>query len=176
MQVRLPFLFLSTSTKSRIFTFRAMATANGTSNHVLNRITPDQVSREIKDPVDPTALEQAKAIMAELMDGDQVGASKLLVVAKRLGDIKEDATKYTVTPEECKAAFEGLSEIERTALVNIHGRVKAFADAQRKSVTDMEMDIPGGKAGHKVSPCKGTVFFYSVNLRLKGVRHALHIN
>jgi histidinol dehydrogenase len=126
-----------------------------TTTQVLNRVTPDNVSLEIKDPVDPTALGQAKAIIDELMENGWVGSENLLTVAKRLNDVPADATKFVVSKEECKAAFEGLSDGERTALVNIHGRVKAFADMQRKSVVDMEMDIPGGKAGHTVSPCKG---------------------
>jgi len=128
-----------------------------TAAQVLNRVTPDKVSMEIKDPVDPTALGQAKAIIEELTaptGNGSVDGKALLDVAKRLRDIPEDATNFIVSKEECKAAFDGLSEQERTALVNIHGRVKAFAEMQRKSVSDMEMDIPGGKAGHTVSPCK----------------------
>ncbi|KAL3935092.1 MAG: hypothetical protein SGBAC_009317 [Bacillariaceae sp.] len=125
-----------------------------TATQVLNRVTPDKVSMEIKDPVDPTALGQAKAILDELTSSDGfVDGDALLKVAKRLKDIPEDGTKFLVSKEECKEAFDGLSDQERTALVNIHGRVKAFAEMQRKSVSDMEMDIPGGKAGHTVSPC-----------------------
>lgn len=131
---------------------RTMASSNG----VLNRITPDQVSLEIKDPVDPTALQQAKAILEELTnEKGMVNADSLLQVGKRFGDISKDASTFVISKEECKAAYDGLSESERTALTNIHGRVKAFAEMQRKSVVDMEMDIPGGKAGHTVSPCKG---------------------
>jgi hypothetical protein len=154
MLLRLPFLILSTTpvrTKSLFILTRSM-----TTNQVLNRITPDQVGLELKDPVDPTALVQAKAIIGDLIVDGYVGSENLLEVAKRLKDVPDDATKFVVTKEECKAAFEGLSDQERTALVNIHGRIKAFADMQRMSVTDMEMDIPGGKAGHIVSPCKGT--------------------
>jgi len=123
---------------------------------ILNRVTPDKVSLEIKDPVDPKALEQSKAIMSELKQatGSKVDSKSLLEVAKRFGDVPSDATSFTVSKEECKAAFEQLSDQDRTALVNIHGRVKAFAEMQRKSVNDMEMDIPGGKAGHTVSPCQ----------------------
>ena len=153
MIVRLPLLLLSSRVpaSSRL----SLHTRAMTTTQVLNRVTPDQVSLEIKDPVDPTALGQAKAILEELMDGGSVGESKLLEVAKRLRDVPEDATELIVSKEECKEAFDGLTESERTALVNIHGRVKAFAEMQRKSVVDMEMDIPGGKAGHTVSPCKG---------------------
>lgn len=125
-----------------------------TQKHVLNRITPDQVSLEIKDPVDATALEQAKAILEEIRDDTgKVDAAKLLVVAKRLGDVPDDAETYLVTKDACKAAFDALSDQDRTALVNIHTRVKAFAELQRKSVVDTEMDIPGGKAGHTVAAC-----------------------
>ena len=78
-------------------------------------------------------------------------------VAKKLGDIpnEDSCNSYIVTKEECKEAFENLNDTERKSLENIHARVKTFADAQRKSVTDMEIDIPGGKAGHTVSPCSG---------------------
>lgn len=123
---------------------------------MLHTRTPDNVSLEMKDPVDSTALEQAKAIMGELRpNGGKVDAEMLMNVAKRLGDIKDDDTTVIITREACKAAFDGLSDVERTSLVNIHDRVKTFALAQRKAVTDMEIDIPGGKAGHTVSPCNG---------------------
>merc|ERR1712137_1376061 len=129
-----------------------MAPLNG--DRLLSLVTPENVSLEIKDPVDPKALEQAKAILAELRpNGGKVDATKLVEVAKRLGDIKDD--KYIASKEECKAAFDALADEDRKALVNIHGRVKVFAEAQRASVKDMEIPIPGGMAGHTVSPCKG---------------------
>eukprot|EP00980_Cylindrotheca_fusiformis_P014325 scaffold3821_cov127-Cylindrotheca_fusiformis.AAC.15 len=148
-----------------------------TTTQVLNRVTPDKVSLEIKDPVDPTALDQAKAIMDELMmDDGYVGSDNLLTVAKRFKDVPENATTVIVSKQECLAAFEGLSEQERTALINIHGRVKAFAEMQRKSVVDMEMDIPGGKAGHTVSPCKGTDQFMEKEDCSVNQEHAHSIN
>jgi hypothetical protein len=148
------------------------------SNNVekyLTPISPDQVKLEIKDPVDPIALSQAKDIISELRssssssDGENIIASSILPsnlidVAHRLNDIPKESQKYVVTKEECKAAYENLNDIERRALDNIHGRVKAFAEAQRRSVTDMEIDIPGGKAGHTVSPCKGTLHYFFICL------------
>ena len=122
----------------------------------LTPITPSQVQLEIKDPVDPTALIQAKDIIAELKNSSgTIDPTNLMKVAKRLGDIPEDGKTFIATKEECKAAFDGLSDQERSALVNIHARVKTFAEAQRSSVTDCEIDIPGGKAGHTVSACSG---------------------
>lgn len=144
-------LFVS---QNQVFAF----TATMSSPRMLSPVSPADVSMEIKDPVDPTALGQAKDIIAELRPSPDgaVDAAKLLEVAKRLGDIPADhAGSYTVSAEDCKKAFDGLAEADRSALANIHQRVKTFAEAQRRSVTDIEIDIPGGKAGHTVSPCRG---------------------
>ena len=138
------------------------------STRMLSPVSPADVSMEIKDPVDPAALGQAKDIIAELRPSPTgaVDAAKLLEVAKRLGDIPADhAGSYTVSAEDCKKAFDGLAEADRSALVNIHQRVKTFAEAQRKSVTDIEIDIPGGKAGHTVSPCRGMCYCVAVYVR-----------
>jgi histidinol dehydrogenase len=120
---------------------------------ILNRVTPDQVALEIKDPVDPTALEQAKAILADLKRPDgRVSSSKLLQVAQKFGDVSGDS--FHVSKADCRAAFEGLTDTDRTALENIYQRIKVFATMQRDSVKDNAIDIPGGKAGHTVSACR----------------------
>ena len=67
---------------------------------------------------------------------------------------------YIVPPSQCLEAYNNLTNEERTSLLNIYNRVKLFAEAQRKSVMDMEIDIPGGKAGQSVSPCRGTFLQY----------------
>jgi phosphoribosyl-ATP pyrophosphohydrolase/phosphoribosyl-AMP cyclohydrolase/histidinol dehydrogenase len=121
----------------------------------LSQITPDQVALEIKDPVDPAALQQAKSILDELRnEAGKVDQATLLKVSKRLGDLTSDAETFVVSKEDCQTAYEALPAADRKALTNIHSRVKAFAAMQRASVRDVEMDIPGGKAGHTVSPCR----------------------
>lgn len=157
--------FFVATASTHAFSLPAVSTTTTmATNTVLNHISPAEVAIEIKDPVDPQALEQAKAILAELRSGKSnsstgsVSSAKLLEIGKRLGDIGPEATQYVVSAEDCQAAFDGLSEDHRRALVNIHARVKAFAEAQRRTVQDMEMDIPGGKAGHTVSACRGMLY------------------
>jgi len=148
--------------------------SNNKTNGSYKYLTPisrSEVTLELKDPVDSMALSQATAIFNELTtspssttstssDNDNTGGrqpvdpASLMKVAQRLGDIAEGSESYIASSEDCKTAFEGLDDVEREALVNIHDRVKRFADMQRRSVVDAEMDIPGGKAGHTVSPCK----------------------
>ena len=141
-----------------------MSTTTANSGGVLQKITPSEVTLEIKDPVNPKALEQAKAILSELVvgntDNGRVNPEKLLEVAKRLGDVDSNCTvdDLIVSKEACKEAYESLNPSEKKALDNMHHRIKSFAEMQRASVRDTEMDIPGGKAGHTVSPCRGTCF------------------
>eukprot|EP00548_Thalassiothrix_antarctica_P001587 CAMPEP_0194132460 /NCGR_PEP_ID=MMETSP0152-20130528/2921_1 /TAXON_ID=1049557 /ORGANISM="Thalassiothrix antarctica, Strain L6-D1" /LENGTH=467 /DNA_ID=CAMNT_0038827523 /DNA_START=175 /DNA_END=1578 /DNA_ORIENTATION=- len=119
-------------------------------------VTSENLSLECKDPVNPQALEQARAILKEISASDEsktVQIDKLRIVAQRLGDIVEGGD-ILISKETCREAFDNLSEEDRTSLINIHGRVKRFAEAQRASVQDMCIDIPGGKAGHTVSPCR----------------------
>jgi len=138
-----------------------MSTTTYTKGELLPVIDPSRVRLEIKDPVDEGALVQAKEIFQTIRGSGSVCPTKLIEVAERLGDIpkqeepaESNGCRYIISAEECKKAFEDLSEEERSSLVNIHARVKAFAEAQRASVRDTEIDIPGGKAGHTVSPCK----------------------
>ena len=150
------------STSTSYTTTPTTTTTTSSPNMLLTRRTPDEVQSEIKDPVDPTAFSQAKAILTELRPETQTSCSPsaLLSIATRLGDIvtTSDQTTYIVKPKQCEDAFNNLTNEERTSLLNIHARVKFFAEAQRKSVCDMEVDIPGGKAGQSVSPCRGKLF------------------
>ena len=131
---------------------------------MLTRRTPQEVQLEIKDPVDPDALLQSRAILDELRSssggGGRCSSDSLLAIARRFGDVPSDdddnsSSGYVVSPTKCREAFESLSDDERRSLTNVHDRVKVFAEAQRRSVVDVEIDIPGGKAGHTVSPCRG---------------------
>ena len=167
MALNLLFLLALLSTSIHSFTLKTSSVVN-----MLTPRTSADVQLEIKDPVDPTALTQSKAILSELRpsttdnnnNDDSLSSSScnpkaLLTVAKRLGDIPADDTNnasYLVTKQQCQEAFDGLSDEERQSLLNIHQRVKLFAEAQRKSVVDMSIEIPGGRAGHSVSPCRGT--------------------
>jgi len=155
---------ISTTTSSSAATTTTTTTATAprrmSEQNILQRLSPEDVSLEIKDPVNPKALEQAKAILAELSEGQQPGTInpyQLLKVAKRLGDVTIDCTvpaDLIVTPQQCAEAYHSLTTEERTTLQNMYTRIKSFAELQRSSVQDTEMSIPGGKAGHTVSPCQ----------------------
>ena len=138
---------------------------NEATQTLLQRLSPAEVTLEIKDPVNPMALQQAKAILHELSQGNEgtVDPAQLLKVAQRLGDVTQDRctvpADLVVSKAACAEAYAQLHVTERTALTNMYTRIKAFAALQRASVVDTDMEIPGGKAGQTVSPCQGTYVF-----------------
>ncbi|CAM9763301.1 unnamed protein product [Ectocarpus sp. 12 AP-2014] len=115
----------------------------------LKVVTVDQVPTVKADPVDPVAREQAKAIVDDVESG---GTKSLVAQALRLGDIKSESDPLVLGPAEMKAAFDELPEEDRQVLVRTKDRVEIFAKAQRAALTDASVPIPGGMAGHTVSP------------------------
>jgi phosphoribosyl-ATP pyrophosphohydrolase/phosphoribosyl-AMP cyclohydrolase/histidinol dehydrogenase len=54
-------------------------------------------------------------------------------------------------PEEMQRALQGLSREARATLERIAGRIRTFADAQRRSLSEIEVALPGGRAGHSIA-------------------------
>ncbi|KAG5176527.1 histidinol dehydrogenase [Tribonema minus] len=116
---------------------------------VLRIVTPEEVPMLELDPVDPTALIQAKEIVDDVRKTGEAGLRKH---ALRLGDIPDATSKYVLDKAEMKAAFDSLPEDEQALLLRTRDRIQAFAQCQLDSVQSMETSIPGGRAGHTLSP------------------------
>jgi phosphoribosyl-ATP pyrophosphohydrolase/phosphoribosyl-AMP cyclohydrolase/histidinol dehydrogenase len=54
--------------------------------------------------------------------------------------------------DELGAALARLPRDRRAVLERVAGRISAFARAQREALSDLEMPVPGGRAGHRVAP------------------------
>lgn len=59
-----------------------------------------------------------------------------------------------ITKDEMKAAFEALPKDQQGVLERAAERIKVFAQAQRDAIRDVEVAVPGGAAGHTVSPVR----------------------
>ena len=101
-----------------------------------------------REPVDAETYVAAVDIVERVRTG---GRPVLLAEAMRLGDITpgqpvsydRDALESAVESLDA----EGREVLERTAL-----RIETFAQGQRDQLLDLEMEIPGGKAGHTFAP------------------------
>ncbi len=110
---------------------------------------PDEVKNMIFEPVDAKAREQASEI---LLDVRKDGTTALLKHAVRLGDLKCDTDKLIYNRDDLKKAYDDLPQEMQQVLSRTAERIKRFAEAQRSSITDTTIDIPGGEAGHFVEP------------------------
>lgn len=62
--------------------------------------------------------------------------------------------KLMIMPDELKAAYDSLDADTRGVLDRTAGRIRGFAAAQRESISEVTVPIPGGEAGHTVSACE----------------------
>jgi phosphoribosyl-ATP pyrophosphohydrolase/phosphoribosyl-AMP cyclohydrolase/histidinol dehydrogenase len=115
----------------------------------LRRVLPEDVKKMNLDPVDDATRAQAGSIVAEVRAG---GEAALLSLAARFGDLAPGAPHVLRRPA-LEAAFLSLPGNERALLERVAGRIRAFAAAQRAAVADVATRVPGGTAGHTVTPC-----------------------
>jgi phosphoribosyl-ATP pyrophosphohydrolase/phosphoribosyl-AMP cyclohydrolase/histidinol dehydrogenase len=115
----------------------------------LRAVAPKEVALQALDPVDEATLAQSGAI---LKDVESKGEAGFLAHAVRLGDLADAAQPFLVGKAELQAAFEALSAEDRGVLERTAARIRAFASAQRASVTEVTVPVPGGKAGQTLAP------------------------
>ncbi len=99
-------------------------------------------------PVQPEALRVAAAIVNDVRER---GEAALREHAERLGDIDPGAP-LIVTREHLARAAEQLDPSERKRLERVGDRIRTFAQAQRDAVREVEVAVPGGRAGHWIAP------------------------
>ncbi len=114
----------------------------------MRRLTVEEVRSIRRDPVDATTLQRAAEIADRVRTG---GEPEIRALAEELGDLQPGQPLIVSRDELERAAAEidpeVLALLERTA-----DRIAAFADAQRQSVVNLKVPVPGGIAGHSVAP------------------------
>ena len=129
---------------------RGAGQAVGPTTKMLRIIGTDEIPSDCAEPVDSKALDQARAIVDSIRAG---GEAALVAVASEYGDI-EAGGSYSYSKHELKEAFLSLPLDQQALLERVSKRILRFAAEQRASISDMETDIPGGRAGHTVSACE----------------------
>ena len=93
-------------------------------------------------------------------DVEKSGETALLKYSVRFGDLPSKSTPYllrngpNVEKNELKAAYDRISDETRSLLNRSAQRVREFAQGQKDSLKQFNMDIQGGKAGHTVRAVK----------------------
>lgn len=98
--------------------------------------------------IDPQAITEAFDIVEDVRKGGEVAVREH---AERLGDISQGDALF-VESEELENALESIDPLDRGVLERTGERIRRFAVAQRNAVSDIEIDVPGGLAGHLIQP------------------------
>lgn len=115
---------------------------------LLEIITTRDLPSLRRDPVDAKTLAAAAAIVERVREEGDAG---LRVFAEQFGDIEAGAPMI-LERAALDAALERIASEDREMLERTADRIREFANAQRASLADMTMQIPGGEAGHTVAP------------------------
>jgi histidinol dehydrogenase len=114
----------------------------------LRRVEPGAVAGLLRAPVDSETISAAAEIVEDVR---RRGEAAVRDHSIRFGDIDPEQP-LVVTRQEIEDALASLPGSDAQLLERVAGRIRAFARAQRDSVTDIDVEVPGGRAGHRWFP------------------------
>ncbi|MFI4892712.1 MAG: histidinol dehydrogenase, partial [Phycisphaerales bacterium JB058] len=119
-----------------------------TTTPLLRRIEPGNVRRYVRDTLDPNAVQDAQAIINDVRSG---GIEAVRSQAERFGELKP-GQQLVLNRDQLQQAIELVDSDSLELLRRVSQRIERFASAQRESIRELSLPIPGGEAGHSVLP------------------------
>jgi histidinol dehydrogenase len=117
----------------------------------------------VQRPVDLSAITAAAEILEEVRAN---GEGAIRRFSEHYGDLFPD-DQIVYDREELDKALDRIGPDERRALMSVAARIRHFAEAQRAALVDVDVEVTGGRAGHRWVPVS-TVGAYA-----PGGRHPL---
>ncbi len=130
---------------------------------LLKRVEPDQLRRASRRGIDPAVMKTAIDIVEDVRRG---GEPSLRRHAEALGDIRP-GQDLVIDQDALSKAAEQLPQTQLSALERASRRIEVFAKSQREGLHDLDMEVEGGRAGHRWIPVT------SVGAYAPGGRHPL---
>jgi len=115
---------------------------------LLRRISPEDLGREQRPPIDRAVLDQARSIVDDVRAN---GDAALREYSERFGE-RSVGDPLVLGVDAMRAAWATMDPGDRSVLERAAGRIRAFAQAQREAIGAVDVPIPGGRAGHTVEP------------------------
>lgn len=119
-----------------------------TNTRLLRLVDPRDIARHARPPVDRATLDAASAIIDEVRTGGEPAVRRF---AERFGERRAGEPLQLGRPE-MRRALDSMPTPQRNVLERAADRIGNFARAQRAAEHDLEVSIPGGRAGHTVLP------------------------
>lgn len=117
-------------------------------NGWLRKVEPWAISDVLRSPIDSETISAAAEIISDVR---RRGEAAVRDHSIRFGDISPGQS-LVVTRGETEEALASLSRDDAELLERVASRIRAFAIAQRDSVADIDIEVPGGRAGHRWLP------------------------
>lgn len=114
---------------------------------LLRLVGADEVARP-RRALDAEAMREASRILEDVQSR---GEAAVLEHARRFGDIGP-SDPVVHDRGALRAALDGMPREDRGVLERAAGRIRAFAEAQRSCLTDLDVSVEGGRAGHSFVP------------------------
>jgi histidinol dehydrogenase len=116
----------------------------------LIRRRADEVVAPVATPPSPAIVAAAADIVAEVRDS---GEEALRRYAARFDGLVADRP-LVIGAADLRKARLSLPQNQQDLLERTAERIAVFARAQRASLSDLDVPVPGGRAGHRVMPLK----------------------
>ncbi|MFM7118537.1 MAG: histidinol dehydrogenase [Planctomycetota bacterium] len=117
---------------------------------MLKLIELSQLSTALPPAVDPQTLAGTRAILESLRSG---GEPALRAAINQYEQRSGDA-RLTYLPIDFAQALSSISSRQAELLQRVAQRIEDFARAQRGTLSDLELPIAGGRAGHRWVPLR----------------------
>ena len=118
------------------------------SKPLLKLIGVNEAIRNRRSVIDPSALGDASVIVEQVRAN---GARAVRKYAKQFGERLENEP-LVLGKDAMESALAAIDTDSRELLRRVAGRIERFAQAQRDSIQNLDLPIPGGHAGHRVLP------------------------
>ncbi len=149
----------------------------------LRRVGAAELPAARRDAVDCSTTSEASALIDQIRTG---GESALRRLAQTWDGLAADGP-LVLGPEVLQHALASIRPGERELLERTADRIATFARYQRACLRDLSVAVPGGRAGHDVSPVEragcyapggrfplpSSVLMTAVTARVAGVKHVV---
>lgn len=115
---------------------------------LLRQVATDRIARELRPPVDPETLATANEIVQGVR---QNGTASIRSYAERFGELGP-RDPLVLGRSEMRAALDAIPSDKVELFERTAERIRSFAKAQRDAIGEINVAIPGGRAGHTIEP------------------------
>ena len=115
---------------------------------MLRRVTPADLAARAAMPFDAPTLDASRAVVQDIRDRGEAAVRDQAVRFNELAP----GEPLVLDRAAMRSALDAVDAHTRGVLERTADRIRQFAQAQRACLTDLSTPVPGGRAGHGVSP------------------------